>query len=289
MPRPQLEANLLGKRAARFTPSPSPMPTTRHATLPVATAEPPPDLHLVGSFDTDVEPKRPSRRARKHQRDQTRNLRGWEQYRALWDGVDFKRQLLNMGDKKVRFALVIMGAANAVLFVVMSRDPMLHLLPTQARMGIAVLLVIYAITTFLFMRHAVEALRPAPEAIHEDAGEWEERELSHGVVDHTRHAGFIIRGPLANLSFEDERRLWSRARLSDVNAELILFNRASSVLLWRQTAQLRKVYKDLKTLVMLTAMILAVIIGASVWRDREPGTPRSALRSLDPAALVVGG
>lgn len=264
------------------------MPATQLAIPPSESADPTPDLHLVGRNDAEPNEDPRSRRGRKRRRDQQRHLRAWEQYRALWDGVDFKRQLLNMGDKKVRFALVIMGAANAVLFVVMSRDPMLHLLPAYARAGIAALLIVYAVTTFLFMRHAIEALRPAPEAIHEDAGEWEQRELARGIVDHARHAGFIIRGPLANLTFEDERRLWSRARLSDVNAELILFNRASSVLLWRQTAQLRKVYQDLKTLVILTATILAVIVSASVWRDTDAGV-RSAVQPVDPTATVVGG
>ncbi len=247
-----------------------------------------PDLQLVERHESELAEQRLSRRERKHHRDQMRRLEAWEQYRALWDGVDFKRQLLNMGDKKVRFALVIMGAANALLFVVMSRDPMLHLLPAHARLGIAALLVVYAVTTFLFMRHAIEALRPAPEAIPEDAGEWAQRELAHGIVDQVRHAGLIIRGPLANLTFDDERELWRRARLTDVNAELILFNRASSVLLWRQTAQLRKVYQDLKTLVVLTATILAVIITASVWRDGDLGGRISRLRRPESTAPVVG-
>ncbi|MFN8574114.1 MAG: hypothetical protein U0132_18800 [Gemmatimonadaceae bacterium] len=264
------------------------MPNTRQPTPMPSTTSEVNHIHLVAPDEADGVKAKPGKRERKHQRDQVRRLDAWEQYRALWDGVDFKRQLLNMGDKKVRFALVIMGAANAVLFVVMSRDPMLRLLPDVARIGIALLLVIYAITTFMFMKHAIEALRPAPEAINEDAGEWEQRELAKGLLDQSRHVGLIIRGPLANLAFDDERRLWSQARVSDVNAELILFNRASSVLLWRQSAQLRKVYQDLKYLVSLTAVILALVIGTSVWSNPGVVSRLTPFKSQDAGKSAVG-
>ena len=44
------------------------------------------------------------KRERKRERDEVRRIAGWEQYRTLWDGIEFSRQLINMGDKKVRFA-----------------------------------------------------------------------------------------------------------------------------------------------------------------------------------------
>jgi len=42
------------------------------------------------------------KRELKRELDQVRVIDGWEQYRMLWDGIEFKRQLINMGDKKVR-------------------------------------------------------------------------------------------------------------------------------------------------------------------------------------------
>lgn len=39
---------------------------------------------------------------RRRERDKVRLIDGWEQYKTLWDGIEFKRQLINMGDKKVR-------------------------------------------------------------------------------------------------------------------------------------------------------------------------------------------
>lgn len=44
------------------------------------------------------------RRELKRERENVRFIDGWEQYKTLWDGIEFTRQLINMGDKKVRFA-----------------------------------------------------------------------------------------------------------------------------------------------------------------------------------------
>ena len=63
------------------------------------------------------------KRERKRERENVRFVDVWEQYKTLWDGIEFKRQLINMGDKKVRFALAIMAALNAGMLVVLTRGP----------------------------------------------------------------------------------------------------------------------------------------------------------------------
>ena len=55
------------------------------------------------------------RKELKRERENVRFIDGWEQYKTLWDGIEFKRQRINMGDKKVRFALAIMAALHAVM------------------------------------------------------------------------------------------------------------------------------------------------------------------------------
>ena len=76
--------------------------------------------------------------------------------------------------------------------------------------------------------------------------------------------GLFIRGPLDRLPFDAEREIWNNARLSDVNAELILFNRSSSFMLTRQAEAVGKVYQRLKVLVLLAAAVTAVIVVASI-------------------------
>jgi hypothetical protein len=76
------------------------------------------------------------------------------------------------------------------------------------------------------------------------------------------------------VSFADERQIWNNARLSDVNAELVLFNRSSSFVLKRQVEEIRKVYQRLKVLVMLATVVLMLIVGT--------GVVRNSARLLDP-------
>src|SRR5262245_57359397 len=180
---------------------------------------------------TDKEVRRERRRLEKHQEDQVRLIDGWEQYRALWDGIDFKRQIINMGDKKVRFALVIMGALNAALLLVLTRGPVLRSLPPSARVVLIVLLAIYGVVTYWFVLHTIEALRPRPEARVADNDHWVAREgAGLGTNGAPAPMGLMIHGTDLTRSFDDERKLWGRARLSELNSELILFNRSSSMI-----------------------------------------------------------
>jgi hypothetical protein len=213
----------------------------------------------------DKEARRERRRLGKHQEDQVRLIDGWEQYRALWDGIDFKRQIINMGDKKVRFALVIMGALNAILLLVLTRGPVLRALPPSARVALIILLVIYGLVTFGFVIHTIEALRPRPEARVTDNDQWLARE-GVGVAANGAPPpmGLMIHGNDLHRSFDEERRLWSKARISEINAELILFNRSSSMVLTRQMKELGKVYHGLKVLTVLAALILGLLVGSTL-------------------------
>jgi len=207
------------------------------------------------------------RRERKRERDKVRLIDGWEQYKTLWDGIEFKRQLINMGDKKVRFALAIMAALNAAMLVVLTRGPIAQLAASSLGPWLGILLLVYGAITFAFMTHTIEALRPTvAESRAHDAAEWSARELGAASGDE-RSVGLFIRGPLEHLSFEEERRMWSNARLSDINAELILFNRSSSFVLKRQMEEIRKVYQRLKVLVILATVVLMLVVGSGVVRS----------------------
>jgi len=224
-----------------------------------------PKLSLVAR--PDKEARRERRRLEKHQEDQVRLIDGWEQYRALWDGIDFKRQIINMGDKKVRFALVIMGALNAALLLVLTRGPVLRSLPTSARVVLIALLPIYGVVTYWFVLHTIEALRPRPEARVTDNDHWVAREgagAGVGASGVPAPMGLMIHGGDLTRTFDHERKLWGRARLSELNSELILFNRSSSMILHRQLRELGKVYHGLKLLAILAALILALLVGSTL-------------------------
>ena len=211
--------------------------------------------------------KRERRRERRREREKVRFIDGWEQYKTLWDGIEFKRQLINMGDKKVRFALAIMAALNAVMLIVLTRGPIAQMAASSLGPWLGILLLVYGAITFAFMTHTIEALRPTvAESRAQDAAEWNARELGAASGDE-RPVGLFIRGSLEHLSFEEERRMWSNARLSDINGELILFNRSSSFVLKRQMEEIRKVYQRLKVLVILATVVLMLVVGSGVVRS----------------------
>jgi len=207
------------------------------------------------------------KRERRREREKARLIDGWEQYKTLWDGIEFKRQLINMGDKKVRFALAIMAALNAVMLIVLTRGPIAQMAASSLGPWLGILLLVYGAITFAFMTHTIEALRPTvAESRAHDAAEWNARELGAASGDE-RPVGLFIRGSLEHLSFEEERRMWSNARLSDINGELILFNRSSSFVLKRQMEEIRKVYQRLKVLVILATVVLMLVVGSGVVRS----------------------
>src|SRR5262245_59057585 len=56
---------------------------------------------------------------------ETRPLDPWERYRALADHVDHLLDITELADRKTRFALVILGALNAVNVMIAIRAPQL--------------------------------------------------------------------------------------------------------------------------------------------------------------------
>src|SRR5262245_5889985 len=54
---------------------------------------------------------------------ETRQLDPWERYRALTDHVDHLLGITELADRKTRFALVILGALNAVNVMIAVRVP----------------------------------------------------------------------------------------------------------------------------------------------------------------------
>ena len=71
-----------------------------------------------------------SKKERKLLKDQTRALDSWERYRALTDVVEEALDLVDLADHKARFALVIMGALNALLFLLASATDVFDAIPS---------------------------------------------------------------------------------------------------------------------------------------------------------------
>src|SRR5215208_596146 len=92
--------------------------------------------------------------------DPTRELDGWERYRALIDASDEAYELIDISNREARFALILMGALNAVALVLVTRADALSMLPARDRYLMVALFVGYIVMAVGFLLQAIEALRP---------------------------------------------------------------------------------------------------------------------------------
>ncbi len=113
---------------------------------------------------TENAPAKESKTERRHRKEaerlaDTRPLESWERYRALSDLVDHMLDVVELADRRTRFALLILGALNAVnLLIVVRLDALgvqgLNLTFVRTYFTCYVLLSLY------FFSYAIVALRP---------------------------------------------------------------------------------------------------------------------------------
>lgn len=109
-----------------------------------------------------VETAEEKRRRREEKRlfDANRPLDSWERYRALTDALDEAYELRDISNREARFALILMGGLNAVLFVVAARTDLAAGLTAVQRRWFGAALVVYALLAMFFLLQAIELLRP---------------------------------------------------------------------------------------------------------------------------------
>src|SRR5687768_3464296 len=84
-----------------------------------------------------------SKKERRFLKDAHRPLESWERYRALTDVLDEAIDLVDLADHKARFALVIMGALNALLFIMASQTDVFDAIPPGWRPVMTGVIIIY--------------------------------------------------------------------------------------------------------------------------------------------------
>lgn len=83
----------------------------------------------------------------------------WERYRALNDLVDHMLDVIEMADRRTRFALLLLGSLNAANLLLVARGDMFGITlvnPTLVRLYVGC----YLVLSLYFLMHAVNALKP---------------------------------------------------------------------------------------------------------------------------------
>ena len=209
--------------------------------------------------------------------EQARALSPWERYRTLVDTLEEAMDLVELADRKARFALVIMGALNLAFFFLVTRSELVDVLPPVLRAFLGFYLLIYAGVALFFFLEAIEALKPRrfrPNLPY--PGEAGPEHFPEGL---RYYEDVVLR------DLEAYRRAWREVRFGQLNAELAVQNHVMARINSDKYASLRRLYGGLRVLTILAGGLLAAL-ALSMLASRNPAALPSASGGLAPTSLV---
>ena len=172
-----------------------------------------------------------------------------EQYKALVDALKETQDLVDLADHKTRFALIIMGALNAAIFIVTTRSNAMGELPPGFRPWALLYLAVYIPVAVFFLYQAIETLRP--RRILDTAAQ--PATPSDSEVVGLRFFADVLRRPLPQFV-----KAWNEVRLSQVNNEVAGQLYAVSKINQAKYAAVTRLYQGLKIITMLTVTLVVV-------------------------------
>jgi uncharacterized protein YjiK len=231
----------------------------------------------------------------KIQAESVRSLDPWERYRALVDALEEAMDLVELADRKARFALVIMGALNVAFFFLATRSNLVEYLPGWLRPFLGFYLVVYAGVALFFFLEAIESLRPRSFRPHMPyPGEAGPDHYPEGL----RYFEDVV-----SRDVEAYRRAWRELRFGQLNAELAVQNHIIARINLDKYSSLRRLYGGLRVLTILAGGMLALLAlsmlfyhpsavpaaGASLRTSDVLPAPSSPTGLGSPVAVPVAG
>jgi hypothetical protein len=234
---------------------------------PSATAEPAEAI----PHETE-EAERIRRRERKRVHDAERQLDGWERYKALVDASDEAYELIDISNREARFALILMGALNAVALVLLTRADALSVLPARERYWMVSMFVIYIVMAVGFLLQAIEALRP---------GRFRPRIWDWKGGDDDRPVGVRYYEDVIQQSAAEHWTAWQHVRLSQLNAEISVQVHSLSMKNHAKHVAIRRLYSGLRIMALVLGCLISLFAWL-VWTQPDP----AAFRSRPSAAVA---
>ena len=174
-----------------------------------------------------------------------------ERYRALVDSLEEAQDLVELADRKARFALVIMGALNIAFFFLATRAEIVDYLPVRLRPFLGFYLLLYAAVALFFFLEAIESLRPRrfrPSLSY--PGEGGPEHYPQGLRYHE---------DIVQRDIEAFRQAWREVRFGQLNAELSVQNHVMARINVDKYRSLRRLYGGLRVLTLLAGGLLAIL------------------------------
>ncbi len=187
----------------------------------------------------------------KREAESARPLDPRERYRALVDTLEEAMDLVELADRKARFALVIMGALNIAFFFLATRSDLVDYLPDRLRPFLGSYLLVYAGVALFFFLEAIEALRPRRFRPHLPYP-------GDGGPDHYPE-GLRYYEDIVVRDLEAYRRAWREVRFGQLNAEVSVQNHIMARINLDKYRSLRRLYGGLRVLTILAGGLLAIL------------------------------
>jgi len=178
-----------------------------------------------------------------------------ERLRNQWEALDMVRRALEDAEKSVRYALLIFGVLNTMVFLLLTRRQDWNTMSGWARIGNTALDITYAVVAVAVLVFAIRALHPSFRT-------WEAhfRAGSDESVSPAGHApdGVVLFRDVLKYSIDGYQHAWRSLTDEQLSAELaslsyILTGRAD-----RKNENIRRLYRGLGILLALgAAMFLA--------------------------------
>lgn len=176
-----------------------------------------------------------------------------DRYDAQIDAVKFAQDLIELGDRKARFALVIMSVLNAIAVLVAVRGGA-SMMPTSGPWAamVALELAAYAATTGYYIWQAISALRP--RGVEPPPASDLPSHVSPGISMRVLfHADVVARDRASY------RALWDQLRQDNLNTELADQLHTLARINQDKFAALDRLYFGLGVMTGLLASVLATL------------------------------
>jgi hypothetical protein len=183
--------------------------------------------------------------------DPTRELDGWERYRALIDASDEAYDLIDISNREARFALVVMGVLNALPLLLLTKTDIIGTMSRAERIWMVSFLIGYALLLLYFILQAIEALHPG--RFRPNLKDWpaNSQDFPIGV----RYYEDVIKR-----SDAEHWAAWQHVRLSQLNAELAVQVHGLALKNDAKHRAVRRLYIGLRAMAFMLGAVLLMYL-----------------------------
>jgi hypothetical protein len=176
-----------------------------------------------------------------------------DRYKALVNAVEASQDLIELADKKARFALVIMSVLNAVAVLLVVRGGGVSF-PKTGIFGALVPLefAAYAVVTVYYISQAISALRPRGVSAPQ-------QNMLPSNVESAKSMRVLFHADVVAREREEYRELWAKLRMDNLTTELADQLYTLSIINSQKFRALERLYFGLTVMTVLLAVVIGTI------------------------------